>query len=111
MTVTALISPVFNIPAFTDANGNPLAGAKIFTYEAGSTSILQPTYTGPTAAVANSNPIVLDSGGFLPAGISIWLDSTLTYNLVLTQPDGTTVIHYFDNVAGVSFRERTHFIC
>ena len=100
MTI-ALLSPVFNIPVFTDENGDPLAGAYIYAYEAGSSSILQNTYTGPTAGTANSNPIVLDSGGSLPAGIAIWLDETLSYNLVLTLSDGTTVLQYFDNVTGV----------
>ena len=97
----AQISPIFNIPFFTDEDGNPLAGGKIFTYEAGSSSVLKITYTGPTESVANSNPIVLNSAGQLPAGVSIWLLDGEAYNLILTASDGTTVLKQFDNVTGV----------
>ena len=96
--MAVLISPVFNIPAFTDANGNPLNGGRIYQYEAGSSSVLKTTYTTSAGDVANANPIVLNSAGQLPT--SIWLTSGEFYNLVLTAADGTTVIKGFDNVAG-----------
>lgn len=97
----AQLSPVFNIPYFTDDEGKPLAGGKIFQYEAGSSSVLKTTFTGPDGVIANSNPIVLNSAGQLPGGISIWLSNGEAYNLVLTLPDGTTVLKSFDNVTGV----------
>lgn len=96
------LSPIFNLPAFTDANGEPLAGGKIFTYEAGSFSVLKATYAGQDGLVLNSNPIVLDSAGKLPSGVAIWLTDNELYNLVLTAPDGTTVLQSFDNVTGVT---------
>ncbi len=95
----ALISPVFNIPYFTDNNGNPLAGGKVFQYEAGSSSVLKTTYTTAAGDVANANPIVLNSAGQLPT--AIFLTSGQAYNLVLTASDGTTVLKGFDNVVGV----------
>ena len=94
------ISPIFNLPAFTDADGNPLAGGRIYTYEAGSFSVLKTTYNDQDGSVPNSNPIVLNSAGQLP--VSIWLEPDQLYNLVLTAPDGVTVIKSFDDVTGVA---------
>ena len=96
-----LLSPIFNDPIFTDNAGNPLAGGRIFAYEAGSFSVLQATYTDQTGAVANTNPIVLDASGRLPGETAIWLEPGVLYNLVLTAPDGTTVLKSFDDVSGV----------
>lgn len=94
------ISPVFNDAQLTDDFGNPLAGGKIFTYAAGSNSDTQTTFTTELGDVANSNPIVLDSAGRLPQ--QLWLANGYAYNLVLTKPDGTTVIRAIDNVRGAS---------
>ena len=96
------ISPIFNQERFTDNLGNPLAGGLIFAYEAGSTSVLQSTYSDQAGAVANPNPIVLDSSGKLPGETAIWLEPGVLYNLVLTAADGVTVIKSFDDVSGVS---------
>ena len=98
MTVQVALSPVFNDTQFCDNDGLPLAGGKIFTYEAGSNSVLQPTYTTGAGSVENTNPVVLDSSGRLPN--EMWLISGSGYNLVLTQPDGTTVLTSVDNVRG-----------
>lgn len=56
----------FTLPALplrlTDANGNILAGAKMYVFEAGTTT---PTdcYTSSALSVAHPNPLVADSGG------------------------------------------------
>ena len=97
MTQVAL-SPVFNDTQFSDDNGLPLAGGKIFTYEAGSNSVLQVTYTTIAGDVEQPNPIVLNASGRLPN--EMWLVDGSAYNLVLTQADGTTVIQTVDNVRG-----------
>lgn len=47
---------------FFDQNGVPLAGAKVFTYEPGTTTKMT-TYTDSTGLTPNTNPIVLDSNG------------------------------------------------
>lgn len=99
--MAVLLSPVFNLPAFVDASGNPANGFKVFQYEAGSSSVLKETFTDNTGTVGNANPIVLNSAGQLPSGIAIWLTEGEAYNLVLTEADGTTVIKGFDNVIGV----------
>ena len=97
MTQVAL-SPVFNDTQFSDNNGLPLAGGKIFTYQAGSNSVQQATYTSFNADVEQSNPIVLDSSGRLPN--EMWLVDGFAYNMVLTLADGTTVLQSIDNVRG-----------
>ena len=96
----ALLSPIFNLPYFTNNSGDPLAGGQIFAYEAGSTSVLKVTYIDQDETATNPNPIILDSAGRLPGNTAIWLETGL-YNLVLTAPDGTTVLKSFDNVSGV----------
>lgn len=57
---------------FFDSNGDPLAGGKLYSYEAGTTTP-KATYTTAAASVANSNPIILDANGecsvYIPAEI------------------------------------------
>lgn len=47
---------------FFDANGNPLAGGKLYTYAAGTTTPLA-TYSDYAGTQPNTNPIILDSRG------------------------------------------------
>ena len=54
--------------SFTDSNGRPLVGGKVFFYEAG-TSTPKNTYTDATGATPNTNPVILDARG----EASIWL--------------------------------------
>ena len=97
MTQVAL-SPVFNDTQFSDNSGMPLAGGKIFTYEAGSNSVLQLTYTTVNGDIEQTNPVILDSSGRLPN--EMWLVDGFAYNMVLTLADGTTVLQSVDNVRG-----------
>lgn len=50
------------MPQFTDANGNPLPGGKVWVYQAGS-STPKTSYTDSTGSVPNPNPYILDSAG------------------------------------------------
>jgi microcystin-dependent protein len=65
-------------PRFFDTNGDPLAGGKLYAYQAG-TSTPQNTYADQALLTPNANPVVLDANGeatiFVP-------DSTL-YKFVL----------------------------
>lgn len=63
---------------FFDANGNPLAGGKLYTYAAGTTTPLA-TYTDASGGTPNTNPIILDSRG----EANVWLGAS-TYKFVLT---------------------------
>lgn len=88
----ATISPVPFLQ-FVDANGAPLAGGKLYTYEAGTTTPLA-TYTTYAGTVSNANPVILDSAG----RASVWLAAGM-YKFVLK--DSTDVLSYTtDNIAG-----------
>lgn len=76
---------------FFDNNGNPLAGGKIFTYAAGTTTPLATytDYTGGTANPVYPVGIVLDSAGRTPA--QIWLTEGSSYKFVLETATGTLI--------------------
>jgi len=80
---------------YFDANGNPLAGGKLYTYQAGTTTP-QATYTDSGGLTANSNPIVLDANG----EAAVWLDPILSYKFVLKNSSDVTQ-WTVDNVIGL----------
>ena len=94
------LSPVGGAAAqFLDNNGVPLAGGKLYTYSAGTTTN-QATYTNASGAVPHTNPIILDSGGRVPGG-EIWLSDGLQYKFVLkTSTD--VLIGTYDNLVGIN---------
>lgn len=71
-----ILSPVLK-QQFLDANGNPLAGGKLYSYLA-STTTPQATYSNFSGS-ANTNPVILDSSG----RADVWLDPTVAYKFVL----------------------------
>lgn len=77
----AAISPTPKLQFF-DANGNPLVGGKLYSYEAGTTTPLA-TYTDATGLAANPNPIILDSRG----EASVWLGTALYKLRLVTATD------------------------
>lgn len=81
---------------FFNNDGTPLAGGKLYTYAAG-TSTPAATYTSYTGLVANSNPIVLDANGRVPN--QIWLTNGSSYKFVLKTSADVTLGTY-DNVPG-----------
>jgi len=60
----ATIAPVTR-QRFFDESGEPLSGGKIYTYEAGTTT-LKATYKDEDNIVPHTNPIILDSEGYAP---------------------------------------------
>lgn len=95
--MTVFLSPVGGVAAqFFDNNGNPLAGGKIDTYAAGTTTP-QVTYTSASGLIAHTNPIILDSAGRVPGG-EIWLTAQ-RYKFVLSTA-GNVLIGTYDNIAG-----------
>jgi hypothetical protein len=76
---------------FFDDDGDPLAGGKLYSYLAGTTTPT-PLYTTAALSVAHTNPIVLPSDGRVTAFMA-----ALAYKLVLTDADDV-VIWTIDNV-------------
>lgn len=81
---------------FFDNNGVPLAGGKIYTYAAGTTTPLA-TYTSRSGTVANANPIILDAAGRTPA--QIWSTEGLLYKYVVADANNVT-LRTWDNIGG-----------
>ncbi len=79
---------------FTDSNGVPLNGCKIYTYSAG-TSTPKSTYTTSAGTIANPNPTICDSAG----RVSLWLNGS--YKIVVKDSLDNT-IYTTDNVASQS---------
>lgn len=79
---------------FFDNNGVPLAGGKIYTYAAGTTTP-QTTWTTPAGTTANANPIILDSAGRPPQ--EIWLDIAYSYKFSIETSTGI-LIRTYDNI-------------
>lgn len=88
----AVISPTPKLQFF-DANGNPLVGGKLYSFEAGTTTPIV-TYTDASGNTPNTNPVILDSRG----EASVWLGSAL-YKLRLTTATDVDV-WTVDNVGG-----------
>lgn len=85
---------------FFDDNGNPLAGGKIYSYQAGSTTP-EAVYTTSAGNIAHSNPITLDSTGRVPASGEIWLTSGQSYKFVLND-SANNLIGTYDDIDGVN---------
>lgn len=69
-----------------DANGSPLPGAKLNTYDAGTTTP-RATFSDDALSVQHANPIIADSAGVFP---DIYL-SPVQYKLVLTDAADASV--------------------
>lgn len=75
---------------FTDDDGEPLSGGKIYTYIAGTTTP-KATYTTAAGNIQLSNPVILDSSG----RAVIFIEGS--YKFVITDSDDVT-IRTVDNV-------------
>ena len=94
------LSPFYGVAGqLFDDNGNPLAGGKIYTYLAGTTTN-SATYTTSAGNVAHSNPIVLDGAGRVPSG-EIWLTNGISYKFVVND-SANNLIGTFDNIKGIN---------
>jgi hypothetical protein len=69
---------------FFDANGDPLVGGKLYSYQAGTTTPLA-TYTDQTGLAANTNPVILDANG----EADVWLGLS-SYKLILKDANDVT---------------------
>lgn len=79
---------------FLDNNGAPLAGGKVYTYAAGTTTP-QNSYTDSTGVTPAANPVVLDSAGVA----TIWLSGN--YKIVVKTSADVT-LHTTDNITATT---------
>jgi len=91
------LSPLAGAAAqFFDNNGVILAGGKIYTYSAGTTTPIA-VYTSSSGSIAHTNPIILDSAGRVPSG-EIWITSGVSYKFVI-YTTLSTLIGTYDNIS------------
>lgn len=92
---------LFTLPrqVVLDDSGDPVPGAKVNFYLAGTTTP-QDTYTTKALSVAHDNPVVADAAGELDA---IFLDSTKAYRCIVTDSSDVT-LYDEDNINDVSLR-------
>lgn len=101
--MTVKLSPCFGAGAQVfDDSGVPLAGGKIFTYLAGTTTN-STTYTTVSGLIAHANPIILDAAGRVPTG-EIWLTDGITYKFVL-KDSADNLIGTYDNLTGINLTQ------
>lgn len=102
---TATLMPVARMQ-FLDANGKPLAGGKVYTYASGTTTPLA-TYMDAAESTPNTNPIILDGGGFA----NIRVDQESSYKFIVqnnkgvvqwTQDNVTSATSAFSGTGGSS---------
>lgn len=81
---------------FTD-DGIPLAGGKIFTYTAGTTTP-QATYTTVAGSIAHSNPIILDANGRVN---EVWLTEGVNYKFIIKDANDN-ILGTYDDLTGIN---------
>lgn len=100
--MTVRIAPTPRLQ-FLDSNGDPYAGALLFTYVGGTTT-KENTYRTQAGLTTNSNPIVLDASGRTPYGV--WLTAGVFYKFTLAPADDEDppIAAYFveDNISGIN---------
>ena len=84
---------------FFDDNGTPLAGGKLYSYVAGTTTP-QVAYTSASGVTPLSNPIILNSAGRVATG-EIWLTTGNNYKFVLKTSTDVTIATW-DNIIGIN---------
>jgi microcystin-dependent protein len=88
---------------FIDGNGDPYAGAQLFTYASGS-STKATTYQDSGSSTSHANPIELDANGRIPA--AIWLTEGTSYKFVLAPSDDTdppaSPLMTLDGITGIN---------
>lgn len=94
MSLTCMPTPFQTV---LDGSGDPINGAKVFVYLAGTTTKTD-TYTDSTGNTANANPIIADSAGRFVA----FLDGTVSYKFVYALPtDSDPPVSPFKTVDGI----------
>lgn len=84
--MTTVLMPVPKQQYFDSPNGRPLAGGKVYTYAAGTTTP-KATYTDSAGTTPQTNPIILNARG--EPDSPIYWDGA--YKVVLKDADGSTI--------------------
>lgn len=96
---TVNLAPTFGVGwQALNNSGQVLAGGKVYTYAAGTTTPVA-TYTTSAGNVAHANPIVLDSAGRVAAN-EIWLITGTQYKFIVKTSTDVEIATY-DNISGV----------
>ena len=90
--MTVLLTPPY--VEFFDSDGNPLAGGKVYTYTAGTTTP-KASFTDQGGGTPNTNPVILDSAG----RADIWIEGS--YKIVVKDSLDDT-IKTVDNITSFS---------
>ena len=92
------LAPIYNDRVFRSNDGKILANGKVFTYATNTFTQKQTGYTNNSVGntVPLSNPITLTAEGTLPS--PLYLSVGKKYNIVLTEPNGTTILQTIDPV-------------
>lgn len=96
---TYYLSPMANVMQYFTDIGVVLAGGKVSTFLAG-TSTPTTTYTSNTGGTPNSNPIILNSAGRLPS-VSIWQPGGTKIKVIVTDANNNQIGPTFDQLAGI----------
>lgn len=96
---TGTLAPSPYLSVF-DSNGNPVSGACIWTYMAGTTTPVA-TYTDKAIAVANTNPIVADASGQFVAYLVPGQSYKFTFETACTAPVHGSVLRTRDDIDAV----------
>lgn len=105
MTTCYLAPDPIQSTQFIPGGNTPANGGQLFFYVAGS-STKQTVYKDNAAAVAWTNPIVLDSGGNLPSGGEVWFPTGQTFKVIFapsTDTDPPASPYWTkDNLSGIN---------
>jgi len=75
---------------------NAFRGAKMYTYEAGTTSVLKTTWTTADESIAHQNPIQADANGIFPE-----IYGNGAYYIEILNNAGDQIVYQADNIEGV----------
>lgn len=99
--MTVGLSPVAGAGwQFFDSNGVPLAGGRLYTYAAGTTTP-ETSYTASDGLTANANPIELNSAGRVSGTTEVWLTITTAYKFVLKTAEDVQ-LWSADDISGIA---------
>jgi hypothetical protein len=96
---TYYLCPLSTIFQYFNDTGVILAGGKINTYLAG-TSTPTTTWTSQTGVTPNANPIILGSNGRLN-NVQIWQQAQVPIKIIVTDANNNVLGPTFDNISGI----------